>query len=1028
MTTTFYKIRDKDLKFDTSLIAVAESMNTGNFSLHKPEQIANMLQADKKIYFMEILHRCHNKFKFFIDVEKEIIFDDTDDFEPDESETRADMLKIINEIAKKMKCKVHVAECSRRKTEVIKESTNDDNLKVLKLEEKQAEKNERSVTVYKFSFHAIYEKYFPTMPHIQQWLYDNGYGTGKLPKESAEEKLQRLSNTKVKKKDFFDGSVYSENHKFRMVNCGKTLQDAEPFKIISKGSMPIDFIITDESRAYETEAIELNGKIKDEVTKKQKSQRKWTSAQTKIGLEQFADKFPGYVPIYKYGSSLIGLHRNDPNASCPVCKRVHSADHNMFWAVIKSNGDIVFKCWKDTKQCEIIGKMNFEGYISHIPFEKMECNSDDLSKTLSHSISKKFILIHSGTGTGKSKWAYEEIKIYDSCIDIVSRVSLSKEHKNALPDFKDYNKIKGTIVDDNVIICINSLLRTCNEYECVVLDEINSIIKHLLGRTIKDMQAIFVKLLQIVRRAKRVIMLDADVTQLTIEFIKALTSVDNVLYVNNSYIRPRASICNYYIGKKKNDTSVEEAKKGTVLNAWWNELGKKVEEKKKLYICTDAKSTAEKIYRYVKQIDKSADAVLYTAEEGDLDEFVIKNFHAITIVSPRVTYGVSIEKDSFDFVFGHYCGLSIDVQECLQQITRYRIDKPCYIYHRQYNKVPRFYTFVHAYDYFSRMIKITGKYANKFNIDVQQYDDISTEPELVMRKDIFNKLRIYEKLFEEKSKTCPHELLKENLKNQKAFNINLITEGTEKMKFQSEYFVARKKPAKMTAEFVAKMKEHFETRKNDKEINEIKYEEHTTNKDEKKGAKRTEFETFMNKNADFLKMFGSFQVDACDVEYLLKILQHKQSIIIKILAKLGQMRITDVGTEMELMKQVGYRYGILRELASSIGKKFMGAKKPEKQAKSIDKMYFIEVAGSLLTKEQQEKFKEITDYKKSCKYVLQCIEHKIHSDLCMIDKIKKRRMVNGKRTQVTIEEFSEEKEKKLFRMFGIKKIIKNLKK
>ena len=90
-------------------------------------------------------------------------------------------------------------------------------------------------------------------------------------------------------------------------------------------------------------------------------------------------------------------------------------------------------------------------------------------------------------------------------------------------------KAKQELIENskNIIICLNSLFYTkkneYNSYEVVVIDEIETFLKLFNNNsTLKELDVIFKKFVDILLNCKKLILLDAFISKITLNFLDSL--------------------------------------------------------------------------------------------------------------------------------------------------------------------------------------------------------------------------------------------------------------------------------------------------------------------------------------------------------------------------------------------------------------------------------------------------------------------------------------------------------------------------
>ncbi|PKC58682.1 hypothetical protein RhiirA1_470598 [Rhizophagus irregularis] len=279
----------------------------------------------------------------------------------------------------------------------------------------------------------------------------------------------------------------------------------------------------------------------------------------------------------KDSENFVYFNRKGP-LECPLCKRIHDKDQRWFGRVCASSGRFIVKCFRQNSDERGVV---FECDPSIA--EKIQQNNKNLSPT-SHKIKgpgfpRAFVKLLSwakynealtATGTYEERYVrplpdegdiyvgspWETGKTYVlehlTISDDVNLLVLSTRHSysNAVTtrlNLKSYCDIDGNInlPDHKRVVCqIESLHRITNNCKCnkkckclpiqydLWLDEIVSIIaqaqSHLAGQSIE-------KLYKLIQDARRIIVMDNDLTDLNIEWIKALRKNIPLSIIHNTY-------------------------------------------------------------------------------------------------------------------------------------------------------------------------------------------------------------------------------------------------------------------------------------------------------------------------------------------------------------------------------------------------------------------------------------------------------------------------------------------------------------
>ncbi|WP_414519093.1 plasmid replication protein, CyRepA1 family [Nostoc sp. PCC 9305] len=224
-------------------------------------------------------------------------------------------------------------------------------------------------------------------------------------------------------------------------------------------------------------------------------------------------------------------------------------------------------------------------------------------------------------------------------------------------------------------------------YGCIFIDEACQNLTHLLhSNTCKQHRAAILEVLEyIVYNAPLVVIADAHMDDLTVDFFRSMRPLGEVPYIIKNEWRNGERTIYWYEGD--NESALVAQISAALM------LGEKV------MVASDSK-------RFIKKLDKSF-TIKYEesnsekshtpqkwriwsvhSDNSGSDENVafikditnaVKNFDAL-FTSPSLGTGVDISEYHFDLVFGVFHGVSQTATECAQQLYRYRPKVPFHIW------------------------------------------------------------------------------------------------------------------------------------------------------------------------------------------------------------------------------------------------------------------------------------------------------------------------------------------------------------
>lgn len=387
-------------------------------------------------------------------------------------------------------------------------------------------------------------------------------------------------------------------------------------------------------------------------------------------------------------NNLILFKRTEPS-HCSICSRTHHKDNTYYWS---TSGDAMYEgCIRSKKTKKIFPKKKAKVELADLikaPVIERETNA--LFKTVhSRYISdvKKIqkdkhglMAIQSAQGTGKSEFIRRMVEGTTlKFMDISHRISLTKEKVNNrytnvfnYQDLKPKERITNEITQ---VVCQMNSIWKCewtNEdredgYICdlLILDEVLALRRQIGSANIQYPMRVMAKLKQLVKYAKKVIVMDSDVTIEVMEWLQKLRGCsDYVVYQNtyNEHFKDRT----VQVTKDKNEAVCC--------------LEKLLKEGKKCYVATN--QSKEKQLALQKRLSEYKTIVInqethYLREVQLCLENVNDPDHGFgaydcVICSPTVQSGVSYDNNDFDYVFGLFNNCTNTYMDCMQMLNRVR--------------------------------------------------------------------------------------------------------------------------------------------------------------------------------------------------------------------------------------------------------------------------------------------------------------------------------------------------------------------
>jgi hypothetical protein len=290
------------------------------------------------------------------------------------------------------------------------------------------------------------------------------------------------------------------------------------------------------------------------------------------------------------------------------------------------------------------------------------------------------ILVKSPKGTGKTEEISRIVKAEGGTVLFIShRVSLIRQgcNRHGLDCYLDFDR---DIASERVGICLDSLRRLrgnsarAKGFRTIILDESQQLLGHFLSDTIEPAirEQLFIDFTNLLRRAKRVVALDADLDWLTFE---TLTKIDGC-GANG------AKQCHLFINEWPSDAKIEVY---TSYHHLVGELMNSLADGKRVFVTSNSKGLVERLTESVAhEFGEAVPTITITSETKDRPEvktFILNpseaalRYRAI-FTSPSMGTGVDMtfprRSKEIDVVFGFFESKINTHFDCDQQIARVR--------------------------------------------------------------------------------------------------------------------------------------------------------------------------------------------------------------------------------------------------------------------------------------------------------------------------------------------------------------------
>ncbi len=335
------------------------------------------------------------------------------------------------------------------------------------------------------------------------------------------------------------------------------------------------------------------------------------------------------------------------------------------------------------------------------------CQSHPKSNNYGQSNKQTSIFPHQGLvalwsdmGTGKTELMARFRKLYpnERFLNCGHRVNLLKNLSERLNtqmySALDQGKLTEAI---GLSITVDSLYKLQNqliEYGCVFIDEACQYLAHLLhSKTCKEHRAEILEVLEyIIRQAKLVILADAHMDDVTVDFFRAMRPEGEVPFIiKNDYKQSGRTV--YFYESDDNSTLVAKIFMALMLGLKIMVVSDSKKFIKKLEAAMTVKVfDHQPLFGQDGKLDSQSDHKLRIwsihAENSGSEENVafIKNISEevknvdVLLASPSLGTGVDIPNYHFDAVFGAFHAVSQTATECGQSLHRYRPNVPLHIW------------------------------------------------------------------------------------------------------------------------------------------------------------------------------------------------------------------------------------------------------------------------------------------------------------------------------------------------------------
>jgi hypothetical protein len=262
----------------------------------------------------------------------------------------------------------------------------------------------------------------------------------------------------------------------------------------------------------------------------------------------------------------------------------------------------------------------------------------------------KFLIVDAFLGSGKTTANVNFLKKmdYKTILFLSPRITFTYFLIDEFKEFfiKDYHEITGEITDDVVACQLESILRIHEDkiYDCIIMDESESILKQYSSSTMRQIRSNFTKLNKLIKNAKKVVCSDAFLTRRTFNFCKSFNSGITLLRNTN----PPDTKSAYLVSEATLDQRIiNELKENKNLYVFFSSAKKLVKFKNKF---EDVKKTDDKLINKTTNFYyKGVNDIGFKKDFIDINNSWLKN---LICTSPITTVGCSFStKNHFNAVY-----------------------------------------------------------------------------------------------------------------------------------------------------------------------------------------------------------------------------------------------------------------------------------------------------------------------------------------------------------------------------------------
>lgn len=360
---------------------------------------------------------------------------------------------------------------------------------------------------------------------------------------------------------------------------------------------------------------------------------------------------------------------------------------------------------------------------NYIYDEKYE--GDQLTKD--HFINYDTIIIKSTTGTGKTSNTAKLINITGlnqetKIISIVNRIVMVEQHKKNFEKekifFSSYQNKNTNYDDDNVIICLDSILKYSNYTNeffnnyIIYIDEISSLITSLThnDNLNNKLRLVYLTLMKIINNCKKIIVSDATINDNVFEILKNRKD-DKKIFIINSFKKYKGIEVVIYNDESK----------------FINEMNEHIKNNNPFLCGSDSMSNTKILHQNALNMTDEKNTIIKTSTNNFNIKDACEQFkNKFVFYSPSITTALDISYDTPQSVFIHIEGNTINPLDSFQQATRTRNIKKLFVYVNEKISNPKYKDIEDTKQHFKDIIEIY-KYNEKFSLGAVCFNIVDDE-------------------------------------------------------------------------------------------------------------------------------------------------------------------------------------------------------------------------------------------------------------------------------------------------------------